>query len=300
MDVTEAEAWIRDHVDVEGAPVVLHERPWSTVMRVPVRNGPPAWFKACALVQAFEPALTSALSRRWPDVMPEFIAEDVGRGWLLMGDAGTRIFELDNPPAVWLRLLPRYAELQRGEAEHSPAYIQAGVPDLRLAALPEKYENFVRSELPVDSHARRELRAFAPTLAELCEELTLAGIPSTVQHDDLHPWNVYVQGDFVRVLDWGDSSIAHPFWSLVVPFRFLEEQNGLTPGDPWFDRLRDAYLEPWGPGLRGVLDLALRVGIFAHAVAWLRQRDDLGPAERTEFDAGYSVILNRALARLTA
>jgi aminoglycoside phosphotransferase (APT) family kinase protein len=127
-----------------------------------------------------------------------------------------------------------------------------------------------------------------------------AGIPPTIQHDDLHPWNVYVQEDRVRVLDWGDSSIAHPFWSLVVPFRFLEEQNGLTPDDPWFDRLSDAYLEPWGPGLREVLDLALRIGIFAHAVAWLRQRDHLGPADRIEFDAGYPVILRRALARVAA
>jgi hypothetical protein len=42
------------------------------------------------------------------------------------------------------------------------------------------------------------------------------------------------------VLDWGDSSISHPFVSLVVTFRFLEEVNELPPGDPWFARLRDA------------------------------------------------------------
>jgi hypothetical protein len=300
VDITGADAWIRDHVAVDGAPVVVHERPWSTVMRVPLRDGSSAWFKACALVQAFEPALTSALARRWPEVMPDLIAGDVERGWLLLGDAGTRIFELDNPPAVWLRLLPLYAELQRGEAEHSAGYIESGVPELTLNVLPEEYDNFVRSELPIDSRARRELRAFAPTLTELCQELTLAGIPSSVQHDDLHPWNVYVQGDLLRILDWGDSSIAHPFWSLVVPFRFLEEQNGLTPDDPWFDRLRDAYLEPWGPGLGEAMDLALRVGIFAHAVAWLRQRDHLEPEERQNFDAGYTVILHRALLRITA
>lgn len=232
--------------------------------------------------------------------MPVLIAEDVERGWLLLGDAGTRIVELENPPEVWLRLLPRYAELQRGEAKRSATHIQAGVPDLSVAALPEKYESFVRSELPVSSHAQRKLQAFAPALTELCRGLTLAGIPSTVQHDDLHPWNVYVHDDLVRVLDWGDSSIAHPFWSLVVPFRFLEEQNQLTPDDRWFDRLRDAYLEPWGPGLRNVLDLALRVGIFAHAVAWHRQRDHLGAADRKKFDVDYPVILNRAIQRITA
>jgi hypothetical protein len=80
----------------------------------------------------------------------------------------------------------------------------------------------------------------------------------------------------------------------------LEQRNGLAPSDPWFNRLRDSYLEPWGHGLRDVLELALRVGTFAHAIAWLRQRDHLGQTERTEFDAAYPVILNRALDRITA
>jgi hypothetical protein len=111
--------------------------------------------------------------------------------------------------------------------------------------------------------------------------------------------NVYLRDDRILVLDWGDSSIAHPFWSLVVPFRFLEERNGLASGDPWFERLRDAYLEPWGSGLRDTFDLALRVGIFAHAVAWLRQRDHLSANERVAFNTDYPVILNRALERVT-
>ena len=51
-------------------------------------------------------------------------------------------------------------------------------------------------------------------------------------------------------------------------------------------RLRDAYLEPWGRGLEGVFALAMRVGIFAHAIAWLRQRDHLPPKDRAEFRLG--------------
>jgi hypothetical protein len=300
VDSAEAEAWIHRHVALAGAPVVVHRRPWSTVMRVPLRDGSLAWFKACALVQAFEPSLTSGLCRRWPDVMPELIAEDPRRGWLLMADAGTRIVELGNPPEVWLQLLPRYAELQRGEVERAATHLQAGVPDLEPAVLSERYDNLIRSELPIDADTHRQLREFAPVLRELCQELTQAGIPPSVQHDDLHPWNIYVQDERVRILDWGDSSIAHPFWSLVVPFRFLEEQNGFAANDPWFERLRDAYLEPWGPHLQDVVDVALRIGIFAHAVAWLRQRDHLSPAERKAFDADYPVILNRALARVAA
>ena len=109
--------------------------------------------------------------------------------------------------------------------------------------------------------------------------------------------NVYAQGEQLRVLDWGDSSISHPFASLVVTFRFLEEVTKLPPGDPWFARLRDAYLEPWGRGLEGVFALAMRVGGFAHAIAWLRQRDHLPAEERAEFDRWFRVVLRRAIAQ---
>lgn len=98
--------------------------------------------------------------------------------------------------------------------------------------------------------------------------------------------NVYVQGERLRLLDWGDASISHPFASLVVTFRFLDEVTRLPPADPWFGRLRDAYLEPWGRRLGGAFALAIRVGAFAHVFAWARQRDHLPKEARAESISG--------------
>jgi aminoglycoside phosphotransferase (APT) family kinase protein len=122
-------------------------------------------------------------------------------------------------------------------------------------------------------------------------------IPETIQHDDLHMANLYEQGDRLRVLDWGDSSVAHPFFSLFETFRFLEQVTRLPPGDPWFARLRDAYLEPWGTGLVDTFELALRVGAFAHAIAWMRQRDHLPESKVADFDKWFPLVLRRAVAR---
>ena len=58
--------WIRAHVEPVGAIETAHERPWATVLRVPIAGGI-AWFKACAPVQAFEPRLSAELYSRWPD-----------------------------------------------------------------------------------------------------------------------------------------------------------------------------------------------------------------------------------------
>lgn len=296
MDLADAEDWICAHVEPVGTIETEHERPWATVLRVPLADGV-AWFKACAPVQAFEPRLTAELYARYPDRVAEVLGHDEERAWLLLGDAGTPIGAFRNPPEAWLVALPLYAELQRGEATHMHDHLAHGVPDLRVATLPARYDELLRRELPLEREEIDRLRAFAPRLGELCDELIAHDVPETVQHDDLHMANVYAEGARLRVLDWGDSSISHPFASLVVTFRFLEEVTKLSPEDPWFARLRDAYLEPWGRGHDGVFALAMRVGALAHAIAWLRQRDHLSAEERAEFDRAFPIVLRRAIAQ---
>jgi hypothetical protein len=296
VDRSAAEAWISAHVARSGPVEVAHERPWSTVLRVPRADGV-AWFKACSSVQAFEPRLTADLGGRWPELLPEVLAVDERRGWLLLGDAGTRIGDLGNSPDHWIDLLPRYAELQRGEAAHANDHLVHGVPDLRVATLAERYEELLGEDLPVSDAERRRVRDFASTYGRLCAELASAGPSDSIQHDDLHMHNVFVRDGRLRVLDWGDASVSHPFASLVVTFRFLEERNGLAPDDPWFRRIRDAYLEGWGNGLTGLFDLAIRVGGFAHVIAELRQRAALSGPARDQFDDDVRVWLRRALLR---
>lgn len=288
--------WIREYVEPAGDLDVVHERPWATVIRVPVANGA-VWFKACAPVQAFEPRLTAELSARWPDRVPDVLAVDAERAWLLLADAGTPVGAAGNRPEAWLAALPRYAELQRGEATHARDHIAHGVPDLRLVNLLWRYAELEQLPLPLEPDEIRRLRAFAPSFGEMCAELAAYGVPDTIQHDDLHHANLYAQGGRLRVLDWGDSCISHPFASLVVTFRFLEERTRLAPGDPWFTRLRDAYLEPWGRGLVDAFGLALRVGGFARAIQYIRVRDVVPEEDLPAFDEDFSIVLRRALAQ---
>jgi hypothetical protein len=297
LDVIAAEEWIRKHVEPIGAIETTHDRPWATVMRVPVAGGL-TWFKACAPVQAFEPRLTAELYGRWPDRVTEVLAVDEGRSWMLLGDAGIAVGERGNPPEAWLEALPLYAELQKGESAYALDHIGHGVPDLRMAVLPSGYERLVASELPLAREEVKRLRDYAPRFTELCAALAELGIQESVQHDDLHVANLYSEGHKLRVVDWGDSSIAHPFFSLVVTFRFLEEVNHLTSFDPWFRKLRDAYLEPWGSGFEENFEIAIRAGWFALAIARIRQRDALPPDARPNFNKEFAIILRRAVAQL--
>ena len=285
---------MRGFVEPTGPMHVVHVRVWSTVARVPTTRGT-VWFKVCQAVQRFEPYLSQQLSLRWPDRVAEVLAIDQERAWLLLGDAGESVRERRiRSPAVWLQVLAAYAELQRGEAAHTADYLAHDVPDLRIAALPARFTELAqRPELPLNRTELRQLQAFQPRFAALCSELDAHGIPSSVQHDDLHQSNIYLGRGQARVLDWGDSCIGHPFMSLVETFRFVEDER-------WHPRLRDAYLEPWGPGHLEAFELAITVGGFAHCIAWLRQRDALPEQARAAFDEGYAIILRRALARAEA
>src|SRR5437763_14740607 len=69
-----AEEWIRRYVEPTGEIETEKERPWATVLRVPLPGGGLCWFKACAPVQAFEPPLTAELFARCPDRVAEVLS----------------------------------------------------------------------------------------------------------------------------------------------------------------------------------------------------------------------------------
>lgn len=218
----------------------MSDTPWSTVWRVD--DG--LWLKQCKGAWRFEAALTAVLSERWPDRVTEVVAHDPEAAWLLTRDAGRQLLDDAEP---WPALIRSYAELQQGEAAHADEHVAAGVPDLRLARLPERYAALLEE---VDDE---RLRRFEPRFAELCEELAGLGVRETIQHDDLHQFNVFVRGGFPRILDWGDSSVGHPYFSLVATLRHVDDR-GITA----------AFLDAWG-GDERTLALALRVGRIAHA-----------------------------------
>ena len=132
MDRAAAEDWIRAHVEPVGAVETAHERPWATVLRVPLAERV-AWFKACAPVQAFEPRLTAGLFARWPDRVAEVLGHDEQRAWLLLADAGTPIRVFGNPPEAWLAALPLYAAVRSAQKASSSGYTLSS-----MCALPER------------------------------------------------------------------------------------------------------------------------------------------------------------------
>src|SRR5207249_840321 len=95
------------------------------------------------------------------------------------------------------------------------------------------------------------LRRLAARIPRLYQTLRALDLPDSIEHGDLWPSNVFLDGRQTRILDWTDASVAHPFLSvllLVLGFGFSRPRARNVSGPR---QLRDAYLEPWqGIGAR--------------------------------------------------
>jgi phosphotransferase family enzyme len=263
----DVENWLADHdVEPAGPMETIHERPWSTVLRVPTADGD-LYLKQDEVVQAYEVPLTVALASRWPDRVPEVVAADIERAWLLLRDGGTRVadsgrFELF-PPALAL-----YGELQVGEVAHVDELLAYGLRDLRLPGVVERYEPFFERDHGIEPNEVARLLALATKFRALCAELEDLSLPASIQHDDLHEWNVFERDGRVGIYDWGDSSVGFPLWSWLKPSWSLE--------DP--EPARAAYVAAWSgfasePELRRALELAIPTGLFPYVLQVRRQYD---------------------------
>lgn len=257
--LAEVHDWIRAHVEPTGAIEQRHVRPWSTVLRVPTADGD-VWFKANLPVHSCEAAVVSTLARLRPDRVPELLAADLDRGWMLMGDAGVRLRELierERDLGRWLDVLPGYAELQLAAASHADELVALGVPDRRLALLPEQAEQLLDDVRHV---------------AEMCDELASYGIPETIQHDDFHDAQVFVHDDCYRFFDWGDACVSHPFFSMSVTLEGnigwgLDDIAGSVDFTPFCVAYLDAFRQHGSrEELAPALSVALRLGWLCRAL----------------------------------
>ena len=221
--LAEVRAWIESQVEVSGAIEQPHLRPWATALRVPTPDGP-VWFKASRDEFAFEAALLELLIPLAPELVTEVIASRPEAGWLLMADAGERARE---QPIDWAPLVRAYAELQIAAAGQADALLATGAFDLRAKRLPSLVEDLFPCLQP---ETAERLRDGLPRIHELLAQLGSSPLPPTVEHGDLHDANVFVRDGHVRILDWGDANVAHPFLSLTVEM------------DP---AARGSYLAPW-------------------------------------------------------
>ena len=312
-----ANQWIRDTLAQQAVTLIgsidqFHIRPWSTVMRIPTDVGD-VYFKAGAPVFGHEAAITQAMFRWRPDCTPQVLAIDAPTGWMLLADGGQRVREAFGQERTihdWEAILAAYADLQVHLAGHVAELLAMGTRDRRLALLPGLYAAllaepewlFIDQPDGLTSAEYERLVEAVPQVAAMCRRLADYAVPESLHHNDLHDGNVLIQNGRYLFFDWGDSSVAHPFFSLRTVFVSAEYTFKLDEADPVFDDLARAYLARWTQfatedDLWAAYKLARRLWALSTAVKYstfLHQIED--ESFRTDYGTAVAGSLQEFLA----
>jgi len=239
------EAWIDDCLVARGSrrtePLRTH-RVWSisAVLEVPTSDGV-LWFKACCDHFRAEAAILQRLSMRLPDLVPTVVAADDAAGWLLMEPlAGASDRAAGAPEA----LAPVWAAAQLASLAWLDELRAAGCPDRgpgpTLAAWRGVLAHDPEMALLSDEE-RAAVLGSADEVEARVRELWSTGLPDTLAHGDLHPGNVAYDGQDLRVFDWTDACISHPFLDGSHLAYFVSSDDAEADAE----QLLAAFVEPW-------------------------------------------------------
>jgi hypothetical protein len=258
---------------VEGAvgPVELEQsklRGWSTVLTARNDHGL-FWAKQNCSLQAFEAALLDELGAVVPDRVVPLTAVDRDRGLLLMPDMGAVFALLHDDLGVWCDVARQWAQLQREVLPYVDRLAAAGVGTL----LPTDAEEMLAERvpalnaLPVDDPRRladdeaAAITGAADRVREAVEVVAGLGLPTTLDHNDLHGGNV---------------------------FGIVQHVLGCEPDDPRLWQVAEAWIEVWddvapATALRAALPHAMRLARLVRHEGWLRVTPPMTADELAEW-----------------
>jgi aminoglycoside phosphotransferase (APT) family kinase protein len=266
----------------------------SVVWRQQITIDQAVFLKVVPLLFAQEPLLTEWLSQRWPANVPEVLAIETYRRWLLTRAVeGVALSELDSVDH-WMsavRVLARIQIDSIGAAE----LVECGCPSRDLAALADELDLLLSETIPfcarhnakVADDVVHELHALRRSLVADASLLAAFSVPTTLVHGDFYADNVIIssRGASPVIIDWTDGARSHPFFDLLILLRGRAAKRVAAHRET----LVRAYLSEWAEAggesadnLREAFLVAQRLAPLYHAASY-RRIFGIGTAAATEF-----------------
>ena len=90
-----------------------------------------------------------------------------------------------------------------------------------------------------------ELKKLLPQVSNLCKKLSGYSIKKTIVQPDFNGNNSLIDemSQEITIIDLGEISISHPFFSLLNCLHVIKKHHGLTDEDNTYQRIKDACLK---------------------------------------------------------
>ena len=195
----------------EPPPVAGEASDWSVVYRLALPSGEPLFVKGVPRSRA-EPGVSARLADLCPEAVPAVVdvdlVPDAAWCWFALRDAGSAVGEfLDLRTAV--RAVQALGTLQARSALDPT--LPTWLPRCDAASLWEVLQGCAEWAAEVASAdfvaQVRDLRLRLPRAEGFVRRVgvELQALPSVLVHGDFWAGNIAIQGDAVRLLDWGDA-----------------------------------------------------------------------------------------------
>ena len=186
-----------------------------------------------------------ACTRPWrglfPDLVPTLVAVEETEGWLLM-EPMTGADDDDRADGAALEVVRRWAAAQIAAVAHVDDLLAGGCSrrgvEETLAGFHRVLSGSIELPLLGDDELAAVRRLRRRRRGSWCGSSGSAGIPDTLGHGDLHLGNVAWDGRSLRIFDWTDGCVSHPFLDASHLAHFKRSR----PGDA---DLEATYAEPW-------------------------------------------------------
>jgi hypothetical protein len=305
----DATAWIHERLEPLGITVTgpIEQQKSTTISCLLCANTTSGalYMKAAPPMFAVEARLTQRLAEQWPHCVPTLLALDGKRNWMLMRDMEGGPLGGCSEILRWEQALGDYARIQRDLAASPEALLALGCRDRRLDRLAASLESLVETVAAqpegggIAEAEIARLRTILPLLKAMCEELASYPIPATLEHGDLHPWNIAVRDEQCILYDWSDACLSHPFFSLATVCGRTAALAAVPEAE---SRLRDCYLAAWTEfapmeRLREAFELALTLAQAHLALSYVWIDAHLEESARWEWAGATVSWLKRLLQR---
>jgi hypothetical protein len=241
-------------------------------------NGPALWFKAVGEPNRREFPITTTLAELFPDYLPAILAaHNEWNGWLMQEVEGNALAGAQDL-RPWLKAVTALSELQMASIPYSSLIRAAGAHDLAPARLVNLVPDFLETmtrlmsqqmRIPPPVLNRKELGLLGECIQDALVLVQSLDLPDALGHLDLNPWNIIVNAQQCRFLDWAEACVGIPFLSLeYVLEHYRRSPAPTTEGE---SLLRDEYCRRWEhvispAAISYALPFLPTLAVFAYAV----------------------------------
>ncbi|MEK7433482.1 MAG: hypothetical protein AABZ74_10145 [Cyanobacteriota bacterium] len=276
----------------------------SCILKVETDHGFVYIKKVLSPVFKNEPLFTQKMAEYSPKYFPEIIFIDNENGFIFTKDFGENVLSKSNDINDLLNTVKSYAKLQISMINNSFNLISHNMPDRSLNKLSNQLKDilitrdriFLDEENCITTNDINKLLDNFKKIEDLISKLENYNIPQTIEHGDLHSYNISIKDKNIIFYDWADCSISHPFISMRVFFHSIFDQDGkIRDKSKNFNNVQDsyellvsAYLSEWNEygtkeNLRIAFDLAKKISYISFFIQFTLLVDSMEKHTKSKY-----------------